>query len=437
MNVQDTKAIKRFLWADQCWKGAEKLCNYALHIPGLSSDPDLSFSIGAGIAVSYARPFMSAQGVGSLPQKYEEFESHFFQTNHQRLLDARNKTFGHKDELEESEDIKEIVRYALKIGHDRRLTSKILGRALEHSIYILSLIELQRSRIRDDIAGLVEKHVSLKDWGGPVEYSIHEEAPYIRKTSSGANSQSGYIRLHEISDYLEQTYSADCVIIQNGAFYEAYNTSAQYLNTNFDYSLYNSLNKDQSGQAMLKAGFPIEFGYEHLKIGSDRLIVVGQTAESGNRGTLVREIIDAMNISSEIIGQKFNEKGGVTKTTPSMRIEPEASSTATPAISEPDEYLDTYQVTAYYYKQGLAVREIAKERGQSAMTTEKHFHVCAQRKLLTVTDVFPDEGKYLKIKELISIHPEWRAKRLLEELDDDSVNYYQIYFTMGKMEIPL
>lgn len=50
MKVQDAKAIKRFLWADQCWRGAEKLCNYALHIPGLSSDPDLSFSIGAGIA---------------------------------------------------------------------------------------------------------------------------------------------------------------------------------------------------------------------------------------------------------------------------------------------------------------------------------------------------------------------------------------------------
>lgn len=250
--------------------------------------------------------------------------------------------------------------------------------------------------------------------------------------SPGANPPSGYMRLHEISDYLEQSYKADCVIIQNGAFYDAYKASAQYLNANFDYVLYEDLNKDQSGQTVCKAGFPVEYGYEHLKTTSDRLIVVAQTAEHGNRGTLVREIVDAVNIGNEIVGQRFNAKSVPSKTTRSRCREPESSETEDSAVSEPSDDLDTYEITAYYFLKGLTIREIAKERGQSAMTIQKHFCICAQRNLLAVSDVFPNEDTYQRLQERITAHPEWKAKRLFEELDDGRMQYFQIYYAMGK-----
>jgi hypothetical protein len=257
--------------------------------------------------------------------------------------------------------------------------------------------------------------------------SDNDGVPQAECASPGISSLSGYMRLHEISEYLEETYDADCVIIQNGAFYEAFKTSAEYLNINYDYKLFDSLSKDQLGQTFLKAGFPILFGYEHLKGKTCRLIVVNQTAEYGNRGTLVREIADAVNISSEIIGLRLNEKGVVAKPKPII---------GSKVVSEPNDSLDTFEVTAYYFLKGLTVREIAKERGLKNITITKHFHTCAERKLLTKSDVFPDEEKDQRIEELISMHPEWRPKRLFQELDEDT-EYYQIYYVMGALGVPL
>lgn len=257
--------------------------------------------------------------------------------------------------------------------------------------------------------------------------SDNVDASKTECNSHRISSLSGYMRLHEISEYLEETYDADCVIIQNGAFYDAFRTSAEYLNINFDYKLFDSWNEDHSGQTLLKAGFPISRGYEHLKDKSCRLIVVNQTAEYGNRGTLVREIADAANISSEIIGLRFNEKGAFVKPKPTIGSE---------VVSEPNDFLDTYEITAYYFLKQLTVQEIAKERGLNTMTIGRHFHACAERKLLAKSNVFPDDKKYQKTEGLISTHPEWKVKRFFQELDED-IKYYQIYYAMGALGVPL
>ena len=257
--------------------------------------------------------------------------------------------------------------------------------------------------------------------------SDNVDASKTECNSHRISSLSGYMRLHEISEYLEETYDADCVIIQNGAFYEAFKTSAEYLNINYDYKLYDSLNEDQSGQRFLKAGFPILIGYEHLKDKSCRLIVVSQTAEYGNRGTLVREIADVANISSEIIGLRFNETCVVAKPKPIIGSE---------VVSEPNVSLDTYEVTTDYFLKGFTIREIAIERRRNPITIARHFHTCAERKLLTKSDVFPNEKKYQKTEALISTHPEWKAKRFFQELDED-IEYYQIYYVMGTLGVPI
>ena len=246
-----------------------------------------------------------------------------------------------------------------------------------------------------------------------------------------------YLRLHEISSMLEREFNADCVIIQNGAFYEGFGSSALYLSENFDYKLYYDQTCLSNGQNILKAGFPLNAGLGHLRTRSSCIIILDQTDIIGNRGVLVREIIETINLEAKIIGWKFNEKKRSNPKDPSnLEFTPVQVGIDRP-VNDPTDYLDTYETTAYYFRQGMPVKEIAKLRGINAITIGKHFYVLGQKYTLTIGDVFLDNNQYLETRDLILSHPNMMLKELFEVRSDKLIQYFQIYYVLGILAIPL
>jgi hypothetical protein len=62
-------------------------------------DPeDLTFSPQiAGVVVTYARSFTSAQGIGALEEAFSRFDDTSLRDMHSKLVDMRNKLYAHRD----------------------------------------------------------------------------------------------------------------------------------------------------------------------------------------------------------------------------------------------------------------------------------------------------------------------------------------------------
>lgn len=188
MNKATRNELRKLIWAEQSWRGAYALCELGMSLP--EDEPDINYSVMSGIVVSYARAFMSGEGLGPVDNAFEEFESRILQENHQRLLLMRNKIFGHKDDLWERSKLKDIERYYLTITESGQLSSQVVGIHSEPCQAILDLISFQRERCKSRFQSLVEKHISLKLEFGAGSYEIKDDPPYIRRVNEGEDQAS-------------------------------------------------------------------------------------------------------------------------------------------------------------------------------------------------------------------------------------------------------
>ena len=90
------KEILRFALADHAFREARALTQHLLSTP-VDPDSHLCSCSVAGIAVCYCRPFMSATGLGSLPDEFRKFSSHDLERIHDTVFEARNKLTAHMD----------------------------------------------------------------------------------------------------------------------------------------------------------------------------------------------------------------------------------------------------------------------------------------------------------------------------------------------------
>lgn len=90
------KEILRFALADHAFREARALTQHLLSTPGDHASHLCSGSL-AGIAVCYCRPFMAANGLGSLPDEFRKFPSQELERIHDTVFEARNKLTAHMD----------------------------------------------------------------------------------------------------------------------------------------------------------------------------------------------------------------------------------------------------------------------------------------------------------------------------------------------------
>lgn len=90
------KALRRLILADVAFGNVIATCDFVLGQENVEKKPWYNAVIG-GICVEYMRPFMSGDGVGPLPTKYEQFPHADFQGIHDDLKAGRNWAFAHND----------------------------------------------------------------------------------------------------------------------------------------------------------------------------------------------------------------------------------------------------------------------------------------------------------------------------------------------------
>lgn len=104
--------IFRLALAHTAFSQAVELTAY-LRTSRLIPQDDIYAGMLAGICISYARPFGSNEEVGTLSSEFSTFtkspKPSEYQAVHNRLLEMRNKLFGHRD-------MAQVVKIAEKIG---------------------------------------------------------------------------------------------------------------------------------------------------------------------------------------------------------------------------------------------------------------------------------------------------------------------------------
>lgn len=178
MNKTTRNELRKLIWAEQSWRSACALCELGMSLP--EDESDINYSMMAGIAVPYARPFMRNDGFGPLPDTFKEFSSATLKENHERLLLMRNKIFGHNDDLWARSQLEGIERYYLNISETGALSSKVVGISSSPCQEILDLVYFQRDRCKARVQSLVEQHISLKPNFGIGSFEIKDDPPYIR-----------------------------------------------------------------------------------------------------------------------------------------------------------------------------------------------------------------------------------------------------------------
>src|SRR5260370_13371252 len=99
-NPRKRKAVLRFAFAKTAFLHAQAGTKILLSSNGEYTD--LHHCLVAGIVTSYARPFMSANGLGRLPKMFDEnlpiLDGQFaLQPVHEKLMEMRNKLYAHLD----------------------------------------------------------------------------------------------------------------------------------------------------------------------------------------------------------------------------------------------------------------------------------------------------------------------------------------------------
>jgi hypothetical protein len=179
-----THAIKRLAFADLAFIQAHALCNQLIEL-NLPNDDDRYAAMFAGICVTYAKPFMSSEGLGPLPALFLKFSNlPAYQRTHDDLVEGRNRIYAHRDLLTGHELI------SISATVDDIATVKIEIRPDGFTAYasepqwpcerlkeVIELISLQRARLKNDIGEKVVYLMSGEKKYRAGEYILGKDFP--------------------------------------------------------------------------------------------------------------------------------------------------------------------------------------------------------------------------------------------------------------------
>jgi hypothetical protein len=171
--------ILRFAFADHAFREARAVTESLLTVP---CDPNGHLCSGsiAGIAVSYCRPFMSGNGLGSLPDEYRSFPSTNFERIHRTIFEARNKMTAHMDLMHAANlhalgDIQhhpgEVTVHLTTLGANFVTTATYIHP--DRLPEILSLCNFQIARIGDTLASVGAELLTRHGRLGTLVFRVH------------------------------------------------------------------------------------------------------------------------------------------------------------------------------------------------------------------------------------------------------------------------
>ncbi|MEL7561383.1 hypothetical protein [Stutzerimonas chloritidismutans] len=167
MNEKIIKQIKKLIYASDAFQQAESLLSH-IKENELKVSEDLYNPMMAGVITTYGMNFNKANGLGSLPSFYEEFEDSKLMESHVNIIAARNQLYAHRD-IQNTKGHKEGA-YKIEVWLE---SGKLLFRPTmidishERISDIKSLITFQRQRLQQDLdkklAQIIDKSKLYKE----------------------------------------------------------------------------------------------------------------------------------------------------------------------------------------------------------------------------------------------------------------------------------
>lgn len=154
--------LHRLTLAQTAFRQARKLCE---HMEKLELDPkdELASSMMSGIVVSYVRPFLRSDGIGSLPKKYSSFEENAeFGKYHDILMEARHWVYAHRDNVNApnlaggrvcEDTVTEVIIHLKKDGYSVAINEPQINAS--QLKYFKALCSYQHNRINEEVGDLI------------------------------------------------------------------------------------------------------------------------------------------------------------------------------------------------------------------------------------------------------------------------------------------
>ena len=96
LNRKRVMMAKRLFFAESSMNSAMQLAKYAIDNK-CANLPDVFYAMMAGICVTYCRPFLRADGLGPLNDRFTTFSESALQETHDDLLRTRHSFYAHRD----------------------------------------------------------------------------------------------------------------------------------------------------------------------------------------------------------------------------------------------------------------------------------------------------------------------------------------------------
>ena len=155
------KQIKRLIYASDAFQQIEALIEH-MESPETKIDDTLYSAMISGVVTTYAKNFNKSDGLGPLPKLYEKFESSKNKEAHEKLIDARNQLYAHRDVLSTKNGIKNAYKIDVWLQNGQLLFRPLMIDISSNKLPdIKSLIGYQRERLQEDLDGKLAQIVNL------------------------------------------------------------------------------------------------------------------------------------------------------------------------------------------------------------------------------------------------------------------------------------
>jgi hypothetical protein len=141
----------------QCRALAEHMVAEHLNALSLLFTPQM-----AGVVVTYAKNFVSAEGFGSLQEPFTTFNDRSMQETHDRLLHFRDKLYAHRDAIAAQsfiyDDVSSVAPYKMRVELRKgEFTALPAVPELNPAIlpFVIRLCDLQSERVRAEIGRII------------------------------------------------------------------------------------------------------------------------------------------------------------------------------------------------------------------------------------------------------------------------------------------
>ncbi len=160
---QQVLALKRLIIAGTTFDHVKLLCS---HIEQLGADTftPLHVPLFAGVGVTYMKPFMHNDGLGSLPKKFSTFPSApGHEKTHKNLKNCRDWYYAHRDMLkaknlltdpERRKGFEDVTLHVEETGISFSVNEQTWS--ISSVSRVRNLCDYQKSRIDDDAMALVK-----------------------------------------------------------------------------------------------------------------------------------------------------------------------------------------------------------------------------------------------------------------------------------------